>query len=258
MRVRRITAVLILVFALVTIAAAAAYALVGSLMTAQRTTPLYDPPVLAGQHLWGPWGPCSGGVYARLDNMIVLTTSSHCASEGAQITEPDGSVVTGVLGPAARSASCPYADHTCAASDMAYLVVAPGRIPWGHLDQIDMGVGGYRTITPGSVALSCDDIRVGDPVEINGRGIYRNGHVVEKGNNLKPADQDPAYFPCMIAAGMSVGIGDSGGVVLVSGIPAGVTSRSFGGLLGFTPLREGLNELGLTMCDTPDCGLARP
>ncbi|HUG99683.1 MAG TPA: hypothetical protein VMQ83_10985, partial [Gammaproteobacteria bacterium] len=66
------------------------------------------------------------------------------------------------------------------------------------------------------------------------------------------------YFPCMIAADISVGIGDSGGVVLVRGIPAGVTSRSFGGLLGFTPLREGLNELGLTMCDTPDCGLARP
>ena len=39
------------------------------------------------------------------------------------------------------------------------------------------------------------------------------------------------------------------------GIPAGVTSRSFGGWLGFTPLAEGLAQLGLELCTTPDCGL---
>ncbi len=53
--------------------------------------------------------------------------------------------------------------------------------------------------------------------------------------------------------------GDSGGLVLVNGIPAGVNSRLFpGGYLGFTPLAEGLAELGLTMCDSPDCGLVPP
>ena len=59
----------------------------------------------------------------------------------------------------------------------------------------------------------------------------------------------------MIAAQIPVTVGDSGGVVLVRGIPAGVASRSFGGSLGFTPLAEGLDQLGLTLCTTPDCGL---
>ena len=38
----------------------------------------------------------------------------------------------------------------------------------------------------------------------------------------------------------------------------GVASRSFGGTLGFTPLAEGLAQLGLELCTTPDCGLERP
>ena len=61
------------------------------------------------------------------------------------------------------------------------------------------------------------------------------------------------YFPCMMAARMDVGIGDSGGAVLVRGQPAGVVSRSFGGKLGFTPLAEGLEQLGLELCTTPNC-----
>jgi hypothetical protein len=80
--------------------------------------------------------------------------------------------------------------------------------------------------------------------------------VVEKGENLYPEDGD--YFPCMIAATIKAGVGDSGGAVLVRGIPAGVTSRSFGGWLGFTPLAEGLDQLGLELCTTPDCGLPPP
>jgi hypothetical protein len=57
----------------------------------------------------------------------------------------------------------------------------------------------------------------------------------------------------MIAAEIEVGTGDSGGAVLVHGLPAGVASRSFDGLLGFTPLAEGLAQLGLDLCTTPDC-----
>jgi hypothetical protein len=239
----------------IVVVAAATYFIGGALTAPRRTTPIYDPPVLAGQHIWGL---CSGGVYARLDQTIVLTSATHCAGEGMVATDPDGTGVRGVFGPGARDATCPYPDHTCAASDMNYLIVATDRIPWGHLNEIDMGTGGYRTITAGTSALGCDDIAVGDQVEIDGRGIYRTGHVLEKGDNLKPASQDAAYFPCMIAADVSVATGDSGGVVLVRGIPAGVSSRSFGGDLGFTPLREGLAELGLTMCDTPDCGLSAP
>lgn len=225
---------------------------VARMMEPQRTTPVYDPPVLAGQQLWGA---CAGGFYARLGDTIVLTSTGHCTTEGTVAYDADGTTVRGVFGPAARDATCPYPGHTCAASDINYLVVAADRIPWGHLNVVDLGTAGYRIIAPGTRPLACADITIGDRVEIDGRNTYRSGPVVEKGDNLKPADEDGAYLPCMIAADVKVGVGDSGGAVLVRGIPAGVTSRSFGGLLGFTPLAEGLAQLGLDLCTAPDCGL---
>ena len=47
--------------------------------------------------------------------------------------------------------------------------------------------------------------------------------MTEKSRYLHP--DDGAFFPCMIAARIKVGVGDSGGAVLVRGIPAGVSSR---------------------------------
>ena len=44
-----------------------------------RTTPVYTPPVLAGQIVWGP---CSGGFYARHGDTIVLTSTGHCTAPG--------------------------------------------------------------------------------------------------------------------------------------------------------------------------------
>lgn len=226
---------------------------VRTVTTPHRTTDLYDPAVLAGQQLWGY---CAGGVYARLGDTIVLTSTGHCTSEGRVATDPDGTGTRGTFGPAARDATCPYPGHRCASSDINYLVVAPDRIPWGHLNVVDMGVGGYRVLATDTRALGCADVAIGDPVEIDGRDTYRSGQVLEKGEYLHPEDGD--YFPCMIAASVQVAPGDSGGVVLVRGIPAGVTSRSFGVTLGFTPLAEGLAQLGLELCTTPDCGLTRP
>lgn len=218
-----------------------------------RSSPRYGPPVLAGQQLWGA---CAGGFYARRGNTIVLTSSGHCTTEGTVAYDADGTTVRGVFGPAAQDASCPHAGHTCSASDMNYLVVAEGRIPWGHLNVLDLGTAGHRIIPEGTRALACTDIAIGDAVEINGRDVYRTGTVAEKGEYLHA--EDGTFFPCMIAAHVQVAAGDSGGAVLVRGIPAGVTSRSFGGLLGFTPLAEGLADLGLELCSTPDCGLVRP
>jgi len=229
------------------------FSIVSVVTQPRRTTAVYDPPVLAGQHLWGY---CSGGFYARRGDTIVLTSTGHCTTEGTVAYDPDGTTVRGVFGPAARDASCPYPGHTCAASDLNYLVVAPDRIPWGHLNVVDLGTAGYRVIPPGTRPLACADVAIGDRVEINGRNVYRSGTVAEKGEYLHP--EDGSYFPCMIAARIQVDVGDSGGAVLVRGIPAGVTSRSFGGNLGFTPLAEGLAELGLELCTTPDCGLAQP
>ena len=227
---------------------------IGKALEPHRTTAVYDPPVLAGQQLWGV---CAGGFYARRGDSIVLTSTGHCTSEGTVAYDPDGTTARGVFGPPARDATCPYAGHTCAASDMNYLVVAEDRIPWGHLNVVDLGTAGYRIIPPGTRPLGCADIAIGDQVEINGRDIYRSGTVADKGDNLHP--EDGAYFPCMIGAtGIEVGVGDSGGAVLVRGIPAGVASRSFGGSLGFTPLAEGLSQLGLELCTEPDCGLVAP
>jgi hypothetical protein len=242
--------IFVLVGLLVTIAA---FTIVRAVTQPRRTTPVYDPPVLAGQQLWGA---CSGGFYARHGDAIVLTSTGHCTSEGTVAYDPDGTTVRGVFGPAARDATCPYPDHTCASSDINYLVVAEDRIPWGHLNVVDLGTAGYRVIPPGTLPLACADIAIGDLVEIDGRNTYRRGTVSEKGENLHAGDG--AYFPCMIGARISVGVGDSGGAVLVRGIPAGVTSRSFGGALGFTPLAEGLAQLGLELCSTPDCGLTPP
>lgn len=229
------------------------FLIVTSVAQPRRTTPGYDPPVLAGQQLWGA---CAGGFYARHGETIVLTSTGHCTSEGTVAYDADGITVRGVFGPAARDASCPYPGHRCASSDLNYLVVAENRIPWGHVNVVDLGTAGYRIIPPGTRPLACADIAIGDQVEIDGRNIYRSGPVTDKGVNLHPEDGD--YFPCMIGARIAVGVGDSGGAVLVRGIPAGVASRSFGGWLGFTPLAEGLAQLGLELCTTPDCDLVPP
>lgn len=209
------------------------------------------PPVLAGRQLWSS---CAAGFYARRGRTIVLTSSAHCAPEGTTATDPDGAGVRGVFGPGAIIDPCPHEDHTCRPSDMNYLVVAPDRIPWGRLNLVDMGAGGLRVVEADTAPMSCADIKVGDLVEINGRDRYRSGMVSDTGEYLHDTDGD--YFPCMIAAAdVAVGVGDSGGAVLVGGSPAGVSSRSFDGRLGFTPLAEGLEALGLELCTTPDCGL---
>ena len=215
-----------------------------------------EPLVLAGRQLWGS---CAAGFYARRDSSIVLTSSAHCASEGMTALDPNGRTVRGVFGPAAVLEPCPHEGHTCRPSDMNYLVVAPDQIPWGHLNVVDMGEGGKRVIESDTAPLSCPDIEIGDAVEINGRDIHRVGTVAEIGEYLHDPAADGDYFPCIVAAtGIEVGTGDSGGAVLVRGLPAGATSRSFGGILGFTPLAEGLEALGLELCTTPDCGLAPP
>jgi hypothetical protein len=236
-----------------------AFAAIAGPFLIQASGPTGDRPVLAGQQLYGP---CAGGFYARLGTTVVLTSSGHCTREGVVAYAADGTTVRGVFGPAARDTACPYPGHTCAASDMNYLVVAEDQIPWGRLNVVDLGNGGDHVIAPGTRPLGCADVHIGDRVEFNGRNIHRMGTVLEIGDYLH--DEDGAYFPCMVAADIRVASGDSGGAVLVGGIPAGVASRSFGGLfgwgglLGFTPLAEGLAQLGLELCTTPTCDLEPP
>jgi hypothetical protein len=220
-----------------------------------RVAPLYDPPVLAGQMAVDVW--CSAGDYGRHFDQIVLTSSGHCMyPEGTPFNDPNGA--SGVWGPISNAASCAHAGYRCTASDMSYIVIAPDRIPWGHLNEIDLGAGGYHVIDPGTIPLECADIRDGDELEFDGRRIYRTGHVLTQREYLPPALVDANYFPCIVIGDIKVWTGDSGGVVLVNGVPSGIASRRFGDLLGFTPLGSGLAELGVTLCDTPSCGLVPP
>jgi hypothetical protein len=246
------------VVAVVVIAFAAVLAALvpGAKAPPSSLAPGADPAVLAGRQLWAS---CAAGFYARRGATVVLTSSAHCTEEGTTAFDPDGLGVRGVFGPGALLEPCPQAGHTCRPSDINYLVVATDHIPWGRLNVVDMGDGGQRVIDAGTAPLSCSDIGAGDVVEINGRDVYRTGTVAEIGEYLHDPAADGDYFPCMIAsADITVGGGDSGGAVLVRGLPAGATSRSFGGLLGFTPLAEGLEALGLELCTTPNCGLREP
>jgi hypothetical protein len=213
-----------------------------------RTTARYDPPVWAGQNVPGA---CSGGFYALRDRTIVLTIVAHCAHPGDSLRDADGRLIGG-FGPMAALADCP-AGRFCAPSDFLTLALAPDRIPWGHLNVVDMGAGGYRTIEPGTEPLACVDIAVGDRVEVDGRERYREGRVVEIGAYEHETD---TIFPCMVVSDIDVAVGDSGGAVVVDGQPAGVISRSIGDRLAFTPLAEGLENLGLTLCTSPDCDLS--
>jgi hypothetical protein len=110
------------------------FGIVSAVTTPRRATPLYDPPVLAGQQIPGF---CSGGFHTRHGDSIVLTTTPHCASDGWVANHPSTGAALGVFGPTAK---------------------------------------------------------------------------------------DGSYFPCMIASAVQIGGGDSGGAVLVRGLPAGVIS----------------------------------
>lgn len=213
-----------------------------------RTTERFDPPVQAGQNVNAA---CPGGFYARHDSTIVITLSGHCLSPGQTLLDDQGRVL-GSLGPRALLPDCPVG-RTCAASDILTLALPADRIPWGHLNMVDMGAGGYRTFDATTRALACGDIKVGDRVETDGREHYRVGKVLD----VAPYHfADDTIFPCMALVDNIVAIGDSGASVLVNGQPAGVVARQFDGSYGFTPLAEGLENLGLTLCVTPDCDLS--
>jgi len=199
--------------------------------------------------------PCFGNFYARHGEEVVLIAVAHChGQDGTQAFDGRGALL-GTWGPIAQVSPCDVPGHVCLASDMTYIVLAPDRIPWGSLDQVLMGRMGYRQLT-GARALSCADIAVGARVEVTGYARYRAGTVVSNDPWVTPGDA--VAFPCLVVTDQPGIVGDSGGPVLVDGQPAGITSRSIGGQLGFTPLAEGLDALGLTLCTTPDCDLVPP
>lgn len=244
---RRVVRLVIVVLAAVAVGMGGTLAvrILGERAQTARTTPEYDPPVWAGQNVPGA---CSGGFYARRGDKIVLTIVAHCAEPGDTLRDSLGRPI-GVFGPRAQLADCPP-KRFCAPSDFLALELTAEHIPWGHLNLVDMGAGGYRTIAPGTRPLACGDINVGDGVEVNGREHYRTGTVTAVGAYAFETD---TIFPCMVTTDIDVAVGDSGGAVLVNGVPAGVISRRIGNRLGFTPLAEGLENLGLKLCTTPNC-----
>jgi hypothetical protein len=90
---------------------------------------------------------------------------------------------------------------------------------------------------------------------MDGLGLYRSGKIV----GVQPYDfATDLVFPCMALTDVDAIVGDSGAPIFAEGQPAGVAAREFAGKLGFTPLAEGLTDLGLTLCTDPDCGLTPP
>ncbi|HUQ63557.1 MAG TPA: hypothetical protein VM121_07380 [Acidimicrobiales bacterium] len=238
----------------VTLVAAVSYVAVGALRDraeTNRTTERFDPPVWAGQNVPGPCA--SGGFYARDGEKIVLTIAAHCleAIPGTALRDSEGRLV-GTFGRPAAIADCPKG-RLCLAADILGLELPPDRIPWGHLNLVDMGAGGYRTLGEDTRPLTCADIHKGDRIEVDGRERYRTGTVIEIGRYEHPVD---AIFPCMVVTDVEGGSGDSGSAVLIDGQPAGTTSRVIGRYLAFTPLAEGLANLGLELCTAPDCDLS--
>ena len=243
-RIRRVVFVV-----LVIILFGALIGLAGGVRALLRTTPVYDPPVLAGQMV-----SCTAGFQARRDRSVVLTISGHCFDRDNPPRDADGRVI-GTYGAEARRSPCP-AGRTCAGSDIVELVLTPDHVPWGHLNEVDLGPGGYRALAAGAAPLSCADLHEGMAVETSGRGFYRSGRILTVVAPYTP--EGDTIFPCMAITDMPAGVGDSGGAVLADGRPAGIAARSFGDRLGFTPLAEGLADLGLTLCTEPDCGLIPP
>ncbi|HTK44502.1 MAG TPA: hypothetical protein VL749_04010 [Patescibacteria group bacterium] len=246
-RLVRATTIVLAATVLVLVGSWAAVAIEDRNETA-RTTARFEPPVWAGQNFIVE---CAGGFYARHESTIVLVISAHCGNPGLTLRDADGQVI-GVIGPRAQLADCPEG-RFCAPSDIMTLALAPGRIPWGHLNMVDLGAGGYRTIDSGTRPLACPDIAVGDRFEIDGREHYRSGTVIA----IEPYENaTDTMFPCIIVGDRTVSSGDSGAAVLVRGLPAGIIARQLDGRVGFTPLAEGLDNLALTLCTTPDCDLS--
>lgn len=220
----------------------------------ERVALRFTPPVLAGQNV--PHS-CTGGFYARHGATIVLTIAEHCGGAPGSALADDAGRLLGWFGPRLRSPGCADA-RPCAPAEFQPLVLAPDRIPWGHLNLVDLGAGGYRTVGPGQPPLACADIRPGASVEIDGRERYRTGRVVSS----SPLATDRWVFPCLVVADVPVALYDSGSPVLVDGAPGGIAALRLGSplspraVLGFTPLAEGLALAGLELCTEPDCGLS--
>ena len=90
---------LLILVLLAVIAAIVVTSVVRTVMQPRRTTAVYDPPVLAGQQLWGA---CAGGFYARHGDTIVLTSTGHCTKEASSRT-------TRTTRPSAASSARPHA-----------------------------------------------------------------------------------------------------------------------------------------------------
>jgi hypothetical protein len=234
--------------ALVVVLAAGLFVTVSTIRSRVRTTPVYDPPVLAGQLV-----QCTAGFYARRGEAIVLTISDHCYDRAHPPLDAAGDPIGG-YGADARRSDCPTG-RTCAGADIVELVLAPDHIPWGHLNLVDLGAGGYRAIAPDARPLTCGDLHEGASVETNGRGVYRSGKILIVAPYESETD---TIFPCIAVTDIEAGLGDSGAAFLLDGRPAGIAARAFGNKLAFTALGEGLADLGLTLCTDPDCGIPSP
>ena len=119
-----------LVFIALVLGLAAGLLVLAPRREAGRTTPVYEPPVLAGQPV-----SCTAGFYARRGETIVLTISDHCYDRAHPPLDAIGDPI-GWFGADARRADCPPG-RTCAGADIVELELAHGPRSVGlHLNLV--------------------------------------------------------------------------------------------------------------------------
>ena len=210
------------------------------------TSASYDPnvrPTGAGRPA-NLGGVCSGEVPTpAMGSTIVLTTTALRRRGTGGPTPGNGPSGRGVSsGRAGPGATCPYPRTPRAATDLNYAVVAPGSpVLWGHLNGIGPGHGRLPDHPAGTRPLACRRHSDRRPRWRSTAATSIEAERSRKGENHHPEGR--SYFPCMVAAAIQVGVGDSGGAVLVRGIPAGVTSRRLRRMARVHPVAEGMAEL---------------
>ena len=204
-----------------------------------RSTARFDPPVWPGSSLPRPllarWLPCPRRTADRPDHCRPLCRRD--ARHG--LLDSDGRLI-GTFGPAAKLTDCP-AGRFCAPSDFLSLALAPDRIPSGHLNLVDMGAGGYRTIDPGTPSVDVCRHPQGRPR----RGQWPRALPVGKVLEIGPYEHVDGHDLSVHGRHRHRGDhGDSGAAVLVNGLPAGTMSREISGLPRVHPARRRPGESG--------------
>ena len=105
---------------------------------------------------------------------------------------------------------------------------------------------------------ACDDIAIDDPIELNGRNVYRTGRSPRRASTSTPSSRTARTSRACSRHGSRSGRATPAAWCSSAGFPRASRRAASAGTSASRPLAEGLAELGLDLCTTPDCGLTPP